>query len=202
MAAWQGILIMNNWRLSRLSEQIHAVRNIVLSLITALATTGCGAQRGRFVTSGSRGQSLAPVVGTIEIVSGYSNAAGSDEQNLLYIVAVCPGVQRNSTTNISEDSGEDFGKYVTTLDHTWNNSAGSETVTIRWDRQADAVSIGKQEFYREKGNVFVVRAYAGGEAVCQQLESLGPHIGAQGVLQSISNQLPNDRMIATLKLLK
>jgi hypothetical protein len=179
------------------------MRNIVLlSLIAAFATIGCGAQRGRFVTSGTTAYSLTPVVGSIDIVSGYRNAARSDEQNLLYIVTVCPGVQRTSMTNISEDSGEDYGKYITTLNHTWNNSAGSETVTIRWDRQADTVSIGKQEFIREKGNLFIVRYNAGRETGCQQLESLGPHVGAQGVLQSISNQLSNDRVITTLKLLK
>jgi hypothetical protein len=179
------------------------VRNIVpVLLIAALATIGCGAQRGRFVTSGSTSYGLAPVVGAVEIVSGYSNSAGSDEQNLLYIVTVCPDVLRSNVKNISENSGADYGKYVTTLDHTWNNSAGSETVTIRWDRQADTVSIGKQSFIRGKGNLFIVRAHAGGDAMCQQLESLGPHIGAQGVLQSISKQLSNDRMITTLELLK
>ena len=181
----------------------RAMRNVVpFSLIAALAIIGCGAQRGRFVTTGSRSYALDPVVGDIEIVTGFSNSEGSDEQNLLYIVAVCPGVQRSSTIQISENSGTDFGKYVTTLDHTWNNSAGSETVTIRWDRRADIVSIGKQEFIRGNGNLFVVRSEAGGKIMSQQLESLGPHVGAQGVLQSISNQLSNDRTITMLKLLR
>jgi hypothetical protein len=183
------------------------MRNIVpLILFVAFAIVGCDFQRGRFITTGGKSQALAPIVGCIDIVSGYasksSNTADIDEQNLLYVVTLRPDVQRHGTGNIAEGSTIDYGKFVTTLKHTWDTSSGTIAVAVQWDRQADAISIGKQKFIREKGNLFIVRCETGGETACQQLASLGPHDGFQEVLQSIRKQLPNDQLITSLTLLK
>ena len=183
------------------------IRKIVpLLFVVALAIMGCGGQRGRFYTDGVQLFGLGPVIGCIGIVRGYSaktlNTADTGEENLLYLVIVCPDVQRNDAGNVSDEGEDDYGTYVTTITQSWNTSAGLNAVTVRWNRQADTVSIGKQEFIREKGNLFIMRCKAGGETGCQQLANLGPHVGVQGVLESIRKQLPNDKIINTLTLLK
>jgi hypothetical protein len=183
------------------------MRNIApLSLFVAFIIVGCDFQRGQFITEGGRSQALAPIVGCIDIISGHaskrSNTTDIDEQNLLYVVTLCPDVQRHDTGNIAEASTSDYGQFVTTLNHTWDTSSGEIAVAVQWDRQTDTISIGKQEFIRENGNLFIVRCKPSGERVCQQLASLGPHDGFQEVLQSIRKQSPNDQLITSLTLLK
>ena len=178
------------------------MRNIVpLFLVVAFAIVGCDVQRGRFSTSGDRSQALSPEVGCIDIVSGHGckpfNTTNSDEQHLLYVVIVCPGVRAQGSSSSSQ-----YDKHDTTLNHTWNTTAGLIAIAVRWDRQADTVSIGKQEFMREHGNLFIVRCEAGGVTTCRQLTGLGSHAGCQEVLQFIRKQLPKDRLVASLTLLK
>jgi hypothetical protein len=162
---------------------------------------GCNVQHGRFSTSTVRGAALSPYPGEIDIVSGASltpiHSERGDEQNLLYIIFVSPGVETHGSS-----SSDDFGTYVTTLNRGWNTTNGSISVTAKWDRQADTVSVAKQEYNREKGNVFIVRCKGSGEISSQQLGSLGPHTGCQEVLQYIRQQLPNDQMIISLTLSK
>ena len=173
---------------------------ILLFLVVALGVVGCGVQRGRFVTTGATLNSLSSPVGSIDIVDGYETKTAHEtgilnEQHLLYILIVAPGVQEHGSSSRS-----DYGKYVTTLSHIWNTEKGTLTVSIPWNRQTDTAMIGKQEFVREKGNVFVVRVNANGEISGQQLASLGSHIRYQDVLKYIQQQLPNDELIASVKL--
>lgn len=116
-------------------------------------------------------------------------------QHLLYVLIVCPGVQE-----LGMSSGTDYGDYVTTLDHTWGTKTGAITVSIPWDRRTDTVTIGKQTFSREKGNIFVVRVEPNKELVGQQLTSLGPNASFHQVLEYICQQLPKDEFIRSLKL--
>src|SRR5208282_3154151 len=120
-----------------------------------------------------------------------------NEQHLLYILIITPCVEEHGSR-----SGSDFGKYVTTLKHEWSTEKGILTVSIPWDRQTDTVTIGKQQFIREKGNVFIVRLGTKGEKSGQQLASLGPHVRCQEVLQYIQQQLPSDQLISSIKLYK
>jgi hypothetical protein len=110
------------------------------------------------------------------------------EQHLLYIFFITPW-------RITSE------KYVTTLSH-WNTEKGVLTVSIAWNRQTDTVTIGKQEFIRENGNVFIVRLNADGEVSGQQLASLGAHISYQDVLQYAHQQMPNDELISSVRLYK
>ena len=177
-------------------------KTFLLFLILLLGIVGCDVQRGRFVTTGDTGNSLSSPVGSIDIVDGYETKPAHEtgilnEQHLLYVLIITPCVQEHGSSG-----HRDFGKYVTTLNHAWNTEKGTFAVSIPWNRQTDTVTIGKQEFIREKGNVFVVRLSAGGEISGQQFASLGPHIRYPEVLQYIQQQLPNDELIASVKLNK
>lgn len=175
---------------------------ISLFLVLALGVVGCGVQRGRFVTTGDTGNPFLSPVGGIDIVDGYETKPAHEtgilnEQHLLYILTITPFVQEHGSSGDS-----DFGRYITTLSQAWNTEKGAQTVSISWNRQTDTVTIGKQEFIREKGNVFIVRLNTNGEISGQQLADLGPHVRYQDVLKYIQQQLPNDELISSVKLYK
>jgi hypothetical protein len=173
-----------------------------IPLLLLLGIVGCGVQRGRFVTTGDNENALLSPVGSIDVVDGYETKPAHEtgilnEQHLLYIFFITPCVQEHGSSGHS-----DFGKYVTTLSHAWNTEKGVLTVSIAWNRQTDTVTIGKQEFIRENGNVFIVRLNADGEVSGQQLASLGAHISYQDVLQYAHQQMPNDELISSVRLYK
>jgi hypothetical protein len=175
------------------------LKSIALLSAIAFGVVGCDVQRGRFTTSGVNSLAFSSHLGCIDIVDGYGakpfNEKDAVEQHLLYVMIVCSGVQE-----FKSGSNSDYGKYVTTLNHTWDTKTGTLAVSIHWDRQADTVAIGKQKFTREKGNVFVVRLEANKEIVGQQLTSVGPHADFQQLLEHVHQMLPNDELIASLKL--
>ena len=171
-------------------------KSVSIVAVGALLIVGCGDQRGRFSTSGGGFRAFSENRGFITIVDGYDRKPTRDvdrqEQHLLYLIYMCSGGLSGSSS--------DYGQYVTTLNYRWNTSTGTFVVSVRWDRQADTVAIGKQKFIREKGNVFVVRLDADREVVGQQLKSLGPHADFQQVLKHAREQLANDKLMASLKL--
>src|ERR1039458_8674742 len=175
------------------------VKFIILLLVIAFGLIGCGAQRGRFLTTGSQEAPLSPETGSIDIVDGYSTKAfkgtNAVPRHLLYVVIVCPGVQE-----LGMSSGADYGEYITTLDHRWSTKTGVVAASVSWDRRTDTVEIGKQKFSRDKGNVFIVRCEPNKEVVGQQLTSLVPNAGFHQVLDHVRQQLPNDEFIGSLKL--
>ena len=70
---------------------------------------------------------------------------------------------------------------------------------MRWDRQRDTVFVSNQTFVRSKGNVLVVRREADGALTAKQVGSLS-HANGSGALQYLRQQLPNDELIASLRL--
>jgi len=176
-------------------------KHFILLSAMILGVIGCDVQRGRFSTSGDSSGSFSSHVGCINIVDGYGakpvNGANKDEGHLLYILIICPGAQE-----IGSGGSSDYGKYVTTLNHMWTTKTGTLAVSVRWNREDDTVEVGKQNFIREKGNVFVVRLEQNKEIDCQQLANLGPHASFQQVLEHVRQQLPKDELIASLELHK
>jgi hypothetical protein len=177
-------------------------RGGVLLLVLVFGTIGCGVQRGRFATTGDEFNALVSPVGGIDIVSGYETASAKstgaiNEQHLLYMLILTRSNQEHGA-----NSSSDFGKYVTAINHTWNTENGQLTTSIHWDRQADTVLVGAQEFIRAKGNVFVVRVDTNGVASGQQLGNLGAHSNCQEVLSYIQQQLPGDVVISSAQINK
>jgi len=173
---------------------------IYLALV--LGVFGCGVQGGRFVTTGSRSNALSSKAGCIDIVAGHEikqteETGIANEQNLLYVLIITAGLQEYGSS-----SSNDYGKYVTTLNHTWNTDKGVFSISIPWNRQTDTVTIGNREFIRANGNAFLVRIDANAQITAQQMRSLGSHVSFQKALEDICQQVPNDESITSLKLQK
>jgi hypothetical protein len=173
---------------------------LLFLILLGVLVVGCDRQGGKFVATSSHSRGLQFPVGSIDIVQGYERKPTTDEgnqneQNLLYVFIL------TSATNASASSShDDFGKYVTTLSHSWITEHEGIAVSVSWNRETDIVTIGKSEFIREQGNVFVVRVDTGGETSSKQLKSLGAHISHQQVLEYVQHQLPSDRLISSAKL--
>lgn len=173
-------------------------RFVAIITLLLFGVTGCDIQRGRFVTSGDRYWPFSSP-GGICIVQGspttpvIGGASGSD-QNLLYVIFISPKWPQKDT------SGVGFSKYVTTVIQTLSTGTRDIKVLFDWNRQKDTIAVGKQEFPREKGNVFVVQLDVKGEVICRQLTSLGPDSSFQQVLEHARQQLPNDKQIRKLTL--
>jgi hypothetical protein len=156
-------------------------------------------QHGRFVTFGDRYLAFSSSGGGINIVEGCpskpDNLVRDSNQDLLYLIFVsADSPLRHSAGNFV------MGPYVTSINHTWNGGTNDLTVSCAWNRQKDTIAVGKQEFSRQKGNVFVVQLDAKRKVFCRQLASLGPHSSFQQVLEHARQQLPNDEQIRKLTL--
>jgi hypothetical protein len=176
-------------------------RNVtsLLLAVVALAMVGCGAQSGRFVTTGAELDPLLVPVGSIDIVSGYENgSADVSDRHLLYLLVLTPGLQQHW----SGPSGSDFGEYVTTLNHNWDTDAGKFAVSVSWNRKRDVVTIGSQEFQRRAGDVFIVTVNTNGSVSGEQLPTLSTPAGASRLLQYVQQQRPNDKRISSVVLLQ
>ena len=171
-------------------------------MLCVLGIVGCGVQGGRFVTTGSKSNSLSSNVGCVDIVVGYEKKTDRgeelpNEQNLLYVLIVAPEVQEHGSS-----SSNDYGRYVTTLNRSWSTDKGTVSISIPWNRQTDTVTIGKQDFSREKGNVFVVQLNPDGQITGKQLPSLGAHSNFTELLDYINKQLPTEELFSSLRLSK
>jgi hypothetical protein len=164
--------------------------------IFALVLVGCGDQRGRFSTTGGNSRAFSSNLGFITILDGYNNNPATEadkvEQHLLFLIFLCPGAPSGNN--------DDYGQYITTLTYTWRGAAGNTVVAVHWDRQTDDIAVEKQNFHREKGNLFIIRIADDGKTVCQQLTSLGPNADFQQVLEHARQQLPHDELISRLTL--
>jgi hypothetical protein len=178
------------------------VRNFVpLLFLFAVGFIGCDEQHGRFYMSGESYTAFRSNVGGVDIVDGYSaqpiNETDGNEQHLLYILIICPGVRAHSST-----SSSDSGRYFSTLDYSWDTENGKISMQVQWNRDSDTVAIGDQKFDRNKGNVLVVRRETNGKIVGEQLSSLGTHAAFSEVLYHVQQKLTNDQLIASLELNK
>lgn len=175
--------------------------SVTLPLLV-FGTISCGGQKGRFATTGDESKALVSPVGGIEIVSGYETAPAKstgaiNEQHLLYVLILTRSYHEQGSSGSS-----DFGKYVTTINQQWNTENGRLTTSIHWDRQADTVLVGAQQFIRTKGNVFLVRIDTNGVVSGQQLGNLGAHSNFQEVLGYIQRQLPDDVALSSAQINK
>jgi hypothetical protein len=162
------------------------------SLAVAFSTVGSVSSEDRyFPFSSPGGIIIMEGCPTRAIIGGSSGP----DRNLVYVMFISPKFPQHDTSGSII-----FGEYITTLIHTLNDGTSDVKVLFDWNRQKDTIAVGKQEFPREKGNVFVVQLDAKGEVVCRQLASLGPHSSFQEVLEHARQQLPNDEQIRKLTL--
>jgi hypothetical protein len=168
---------------------------LTLLLFIALGVVGCDVQHGRFVTTNDTSNELLLPVGSVDIVNGYeTEAPNANDHPLLYVIFITSASQEHGSGGNS-----DYGAYNTTLSHTWDTEKGVLQASVSWDRRSDTVTIGKSEFIRSKGNVFIARLNANGEISGKQLVNLTSPSNLKEILHFIQQQLPNDSQIASLK---
>jgi hypothetical protein len=168
-----------------------------LAAIALCAATCGGAQEGKYANSGNREAAVLPGVGLILIARGAAlrdSAVVGREENLLYVLAVCPGLEGGST-----GGGSNVGRVTSEYWYRWSTSAGEISLAFSWNRVTDTVHIADREYDRGRGNTFVVRRDAAtGAWSAHQLSSIGPQLGPPDALRQIQSQLSDDPVISSL----
>jgi len=83
-------------------------------------------------------------------------------ENLLYLLVICPGLSADS-----RGTATDYGQRSNAYSSEWTTSKGEVSVTVKWDKRADKVIIGKQQF--------IVTQEALSSSYAIQMESWFPH---------------------------
>ena len=163
------------------------------------ALSGCNiGSCEKFVASNAKSVELASPNGMFWTVSGNAVLNGQTmgpEENLLYLLVVCPGLAasgRGTATVYQRRSNA----YIST----WETQRGEVSVTVSWDKRADKVTIGKQQFNRAAGSAFVVIRQPDGKLVATQLPSPGPDVDPRTALNFIRKHMTNDALIASVRL--
>ena len=114
---------------------------------------------------------------------------------MLYLLVVCPGLAANGR-GTTTDYGQGFNAYISR----WETQQGGVSVTVGWDKRADSVHIGKQQFNRNAGNAFVILRQPDGKLVATPLPNPGPDADANSALHFILQHMTNDALIASIRL--
>jgi hypothetical protein len=110
---------------------------------------------------------------------------------------ICPGVQvaenQYAGNGINHDIMSD-----PLFSYEWGTLDGIAHVSFRWNMWTDTISIGKQKFSRKNSNVFVIVGKPNSELTTQSCGKLGPEAGLSEIVQHIKQQLPNDKLVASV----
>lgn len=71
---------------------------------------------------------------------------------------------------------------------------------MKWDKREDKVLLGKRQFARSLGNVFVLIRQTDGSETAIQLPNPSSDLPPKDVLQLIKGHMTNDSIIAAIKL--
>lgn len=169
----------------------------IIVAIAICAVSCLGAQESKYANSGNRETAVLPGVGLILISRGAAlrdSAVVGGEENLLYVLVVCPGIEGGST-----GGGSNIGRFTSEYWDKWSTSAGEISLAYSWNRVTDTVHIAGREFDRGHGNAFVVRRDpATGAWSANQLPSIGPQLSPPDALRQIQSQLSDDPVISSL----
>ena len=99
-------------------------------------------------------------------------------------------------------TGSTYRARVNTYFSFWKTPTGKVTVAVDWDKRADKVHIGQQEFNRGAGDVFVIIRQPDGRVVSTQLPSAGPDADPKTALEFIQKHMTNDSLVASIRLPK
>ena len=165
-------------------------------LAVAMVITGCG--RPKFVAPSGGSVELATHNGFLWTIPGSAvlgDGTMGAQQNLLYVLVVCPDLAASEKGTESQHAGR-INSYISR----WGTSAGPVAVAVDWDKHTDTVTVGGQTFGRSTGSVFVVKRERGGTLSPTQLPSPAMDIGYDEALRYIQRQMSNDTIIAAIRL--
>jgi hypothetical protein len=122
-------------------------------------------------------------------------SSGSDE-NLLYIVMICPGLKAHPPLG----SSQEMVTFTSSQHCWWSTNSGKIEFSYTWNRLFDSVRIVGFNFDRAAGNAFVARREIGGQWSVQQLAHVSGAVDVSEALRQIQRQIPQDRYVAGLSL--
>ena len=166
-----------------------------VAITVALALSGCGLQLGKYTVSGSTFDLLEPEFGMIAIDRGTRWGAASPDQNLVCIVALCPGAKIRPPS----DSWNSNWMFTSSSGYSWTTEDRKVNFSYSWNRLSDNIDIAGSHFNRFAGNAFVARCDAQGEWRVQQISSVTA-VDPHDALRQIQRQLPDDSYIASLSI--
>ena len=184
-------------RVAELGSLGHIVRPYILSLLAfALTITGCG--RPKFIAPSAGSVELGTYNGFFWTIPGnpvLDDGTMGAQQNLLYVLVVCPDLAASEKGTETRYGGR-MNSYIAR----WGTSAGAVAVAVDWDKHTDTVTVGGQTFGRRTGSVFVVKRERGGTLSPTQLPSPATDIGYDEALRYIQRQMSNDAIITAIRL--
>jgi hypothetical protein len=164
----------------------------------ALCAAGCGgAQEGKYANSGNREVAVLPGVGSILIARGAAlrdSAIVGPEENLLYVLVVCPGLEGGSTGGRSN-----VGRFTSEYWRRWSTSAGEISLAL-------AGTASRIQCTLLAGSMIAGMAMLSWFAVMQRqapglhirCRGIGPQLTPADALRQIQSQLSDDPVISSL----
>ena len=165
-------------------------------LAVALIISGCS--RPKFVAPSGGSVELATHNGFLWIIPGnpvLEDGTTGAQQNLLYLLVVCPDLAASEKGTESQHGGG-INSYVSR----WGTSAGPVAVAVDWDKRTDTVTVGGRTFGRSTGSVFVVMRDRAGILSPTQLPSPTADVGYDEALRYIQRQMSNNTIITAIRL--
>jgi hypothetical protein len=169
--------------------------------IIFLCSAGCGgSQCGKYANTNNHSHAVLPELGIIQVARGAELAQGcrvaGEEENLLYVLIVCPGLGGEST-----GSRRNVGLLTSVFTYLFSTTRGEISVSFTWDRQADMVHIAGVNYERANGNAFILRRDpATGHFSAQQLSNIDRQLNATEALRQMQAQLAADPVITSLRI--
>jgi hypothetical protein len=176
------------------------MRNSWWCLLLVLTLCGCDVKTGHFCANGEKQIGSSSHVASLAIINGCRAANGllGENENLLYLMIVCPTLKLG--TNESIGGGIEGDPMATPLIYNeWQTTSGEARVTIEWNTRSDSVSIGQKEFNRTAGNVFFIVRKATGELVARQCGMLGPNADFSDLIQLVRRTSDGDELVRSVK---
>ena len=169
---------------------------LLSTLAVALVLTGCG--RPKFIAPSSGSIELASHNGFLWTIPGsplLDDGTMGAQQNLLYVLVVCPDLAASE-----RGTGTRYGGRANSYSSLWANSQGPVSISVDWDKHTDTVTVGGRTFGRSTGSVFVVRRERSGALSSTQLPSPSTDLGSDQALHYIQRQMSTDTLITTIRL--
>ena len=169
---------------------------LLLLLGVSVFEVSCGP---RYVAPSGKSMDLTSDSGVFWIIPGNELLDGGrtmgPQENLIYLLIVCPHLKV-----VEHGTGSTHGVRVNSYYSFWKSAGGEVSISLDWNKRTDKVIIGKEQFNRKVGNVFVVVRQPTGNIMTRQLSGLGSNADASAALTFIKNQIANDAVIANVRI--
>ena len=173
------------------------VKHLASALLLAVLIVGCNRGTAKLRYAGGGEEAFASNAGGVATIDVYDD---SDEsmgiRHVLRVVTVGPSAE----AVLSQRNEVSAAGPIITKSNEWNTPSGKLTCSANWDMSSDGLTCGTNLFNRNNGNVLLLVCTNGQSLVARQLGSVPETANAAEVLQFVRTNLPNDKLIQSLKL--